>query len=123
MTREWVCWKCGASLAAMAMPLARRDECPACRADLHVCRMCRFFDARLSRSCAEPVAEEVLDKARANFCGYFEARPGAFASSAATDQARATLDALFGGAEPSQPAAEDARRKLDELFGRTGPEE
>ena len=35
--------------------------------------MCRFYDTRKAKSCAEPVADEVQDKQRANFCGYFVA--------------------------------------------------
>ena len=75
--REYlVCWKCGASLAALTLPLSRTDSCRNCRAEFHVCRMCRFYDTRKAKSCAEPVADEVGDKERANFCGYFEAAPG-----------------------------------------------
>lgn len=92
-----VCWKCGASLEAYSLPFSRAEECRACRTELHVCRMCRFFDATKSRSCAEPVAEEVRDKDRANFCGYFEPAAGRFrtAGAAAVD-ARSALEALFG---------------------------
>ncbi len=94
---EILCWKCGASLAALSLPFGRRDECPACRAELHVCRMCRFYDTRKARSCAEPVAEEVTDKTRSNFCGYFQAAAGAWQPhSGDADQARAALEALFG---------------------------
>lgn len=59
--------------------------------------MCRFFDATKSRSCAEPVAEEVREKDRANFCGYFEPAAGRYRpAGAATDSARSALEALFG---------------------------
>ena len=92
-----VCWKCGASLADLGLPFGRREECRACRAELHVCRMCRFYDTRKAKSCAEPVADEVQDKARANFCGYFVAAGGRFAArSGAEDGARDALEALFG---------------------------
>lgn len=91
-----VCWKCGAELAGLEPPLSRTDECRACRAELHVCRMCRFYDPTKSRSCAEPVAEEVRDKERANFCGYFTAAPGRHRPrEAAGAGARDALEALF----------------------------
>lgn len=129
MTPEWLCWKCGTLLTALVLPLARHDECPKCRADLHVCRMCRFFDTRVSRQCSEPVADEVVNKERANFCGYFDARANAFdANRAPTDHARAALDALFGattaktaGTEPLPSEAEQVRRTLAELFGEIEP--
>jgi hypothetical protein len=59
--------------------------------------MCRFYDTRKAKSCAEPVADEVQDKQRANFCGYFVAAGGRFvARTGAEDLARNALDELFG---------------------------
>ena len=92
-----VCWKCGASLAELGLPFGRAEYCRACRAELHVCRMCRFYDTTKARQCAEPVAEPVQDKQRANFCGYFEPAADRFRrADPAADAARAALDALFG---------------------------
>ncbi len=93
---DLVCWKCGASLAALTLPLSRTDSCRNCRAEFHVCRMCRFYDTRKAKSCAEPVADEVGDKERANFCGYFEATPGRYIPKAAgTNMGKDALEALF----------------------------
>ena len=39
---ELSCWKCGASLAELTLPLRRLEECRACGAELHVCRLCGF---------------------------------------------------------------------------------
>ena len=117
-----VCWKCGASLDEVPFPLSRYAECLACRSELHVCRMCRFYDVRLAQDCAEPIAEEVKDKTRANFCELFEARPAAF--SPGEDSPGATdidaLNALFGEQDqqgPASSATDDHQRALDELFG------
>ena len=94
---DLVCWKCGASLAELTLPLSRTDECRACRAEVHVCRMCRFYDTGKAKSCAEPVADEVRDKERANFCGYLEVAAGRFQSgAAASERAKDALAALFG---------------------------
>ena len=119
------CWKCGASLAEVPVPFARTAECPRCRADLHVCRMCEFFDPGVRRGCREPVAEEVSDRERANFCGYLVpvAGLGPGAEDTAARAARAELDALFGvsSSVPDPPGdAGEARRRLDELFGDPG---
>ena len=90
------CWKCGAPLEDMPLPVGRSEYCRACRAEVHVCRMCRFYDLSKARHCAEPVAEPVLDKQRANFCGYFEPVAGRFRSAdPAAGVARGALDALF----------------------------
>jgi hypothetical protein len=91
------CWKCGAPLTDLPVPVGRGEYCRACRADIHVCRMCRFYDVAKARQCAEPVAEPVQNKERANFCGYFEPVAGRFQpANPAADAARSALDALFG---------------------------
>ena len=95
---DLVCWKCGASLAPLTLPLRRLEECPACHAELHVCRMCVDYDTRVAKHCREPIAEEVSDKTRANFCDLFKPRPLAFVppNTAEVDKARAELEKLFG---------------------------
>ena len=127
MAHTLVCWKCGASLAALSLPLRRLDECKSCSAELHVCRMCVEYDTSVAKSCREPIAEEVRDKEHANFCDYFKPRPDAYKPRNAAEIARsqAGLDALFGSGSPaakdpptSTPATdvERDRAKLDELF-------
>ena len=98
MTHDLVGWTCGAALAALTLPLRRLDECPACRAELHACRLCVEYDTRVAKHCREPTAEEVRAKDRANFCDHFKPRAGAYQAPdrAAIDEARAALDKLFG---------------------------
>jgi hypothetical protein len=98
MAHDLVCWKCGASLAALSLPLRRLEECPMCRAELHACKLCVEYDTRIAKQCREPTAEEVRDKEHANFCDHFKPRPGAHAprDAAVIDAARAELDRLFG---------------------------
>jgi hypothetical protein len=115
-----VCWKCGASLDEIPLPLSRRAECPGCGAELHVCRMCRFYDTAVANQCREPVAEPVGDKTRANFCGYLEPRADAWqpADRSSASHAEQQLDALFGGGSGSrQPDADDPLSQLESLFG------
>lgn len=98
MGQNLVCWKCGADLSALSLPLSRRDECRKCGADLHVCRMCSDYDEQVAKKCREPVAEEVSDKTRANFCDFFAPKAGAYQAKdrSADDAARAELERLFG---------------------------
>ena len=98
MAHDLVCWKCGASLAALTLPLRRLEECPRCRAELHVCRLCVEYDTRVAKHCREPIAEEVRDKERANFCDFYKPRPGAYTApnTAEVERSRAALDKLFG---------------------------
>jgi ribosomal protein L40E len=122
--QDLVCWKCGASLAALTLPLPLRrlEACPACNAELHVCRMCADYDPAVANSCREPIAEEVREKDRANFCDYFQPRPDAFTppDKAAIDSTKTALDALFSARGDADAAnggsAEAARTQLDALF-------
>ena len=92
------CWKCGAGLDYLLMPLSGRARCRNCEAALHVCRMCRFYDPRVAKQCREPVADTVRDKDRPNFCGYLELKPDAWkpVDHTPADAATAELNALFG---------------------------
>jgi hypothetical protein len=114
------CWRCGASLTELTPPIERRDECPACRAQLYVCKFCEFHNPRVAKQCREPVADEVKDKERANFCGYFKPNPHAYvpADTSAANRAKADLDTLFGGAGSGADAASSAKSELDKLFGK-----
>jgi len=98
MAVELQCWRCGASLASLRLPLGRSEECSACRSQLHVCRLCKSFDRARPKQCREEDAEEVRDKERANFCDWFKPRSGAFdaAGAAAESAAKSAIDALFG---------------------------
>lgn len=60
--------------------------------------MCVDYDVRVARQCREPTAEDVTDKTRANFCGHFKPRAGAYTppNTAEIDKAKAELEKLFG---------------------------
>lgn len=116
---DLVCWKCGASLAELPLPLAREAECPKCRAYLHCCRLCHSYNKNVTSQCDEERAEEVRNKEGANFCDWFKPRPNAHRTSSAgkSNAAKASLDSLFGGSPVSHDKSEMARDKLGDLFG------
>ncbi len=123
-TIELCCWKCGASLAETPLPLSRLAKCKSCNADLHTCRICEFFDPSVSKSCREPIAEEVQDKTRSNFCGYLQPSPKAYVSkdNSKDKAAKSELDTLFGlesdaADDAMQSAADASQQKLDQIFG------
>ena len=102
------------------LPLRRLEECRACHAELHVCKLCEWYNTSVAKHCREPIAEEVKDKERANFCDYFKPRPDAYSSAPLDEEAKAKseLDALFGGSKPAaaEPSAADkARAELEAL--------
>jgi hypothetical protein len=121
---DLLCWKCGQSVADLPLPLSRTAECRSCRAQLHVCRLCEFFDPHVANQCREPVADFVKEKERANFCDYFSPKPDIFQTReiSRTPSARRQLDALFDikpgndESDDNLSEAEKARAKLDELF-------
>lgn len=95
---SYSCHNCGKSLdLESATSTGRRDECPHCDADLHVCLNCRYFDESVYNQCKEPQAERVLDKGRSNFCDYFEfsTRHGGESKSLSKEDQRKALDSLF----------------------------
>jgi len=75
-----------------------------------------YFDTAAPQQCREPVAENVSDKQRANFCGYFQINPQAYAGQ--SDQAADSqkLDALFG--DGTSEEASEATTSEDELSKR-----
>ena len=79
------------------MPLSRISECLACHAELHVCRLCSFYDPRKAESCSEERADPPKDKQRANFCEYFQPRANAWQAvdNSAADKAKDDLQKLF----------------------------
>ena len=92
------CYQCGASLAALTLPISRRDMCPDCARHLHVCRQCAAYDPTVLGQCLEEEADEVRDKAHVNFCEWFRPNPNAFDAAARKTQVQAAgaLAELFG---------------------------
>ena len=118
MAETLCCYRCGASLGRLSLPLSRRDECPDCSASLHVCRMCRFFDPAVPKQCLEDDAEEVGDKEKTNFCEWFAPSATAFdpARARAAARAEASLAALFGDEAPGEAGGDELTRAAEDLF-------
>ena len=94
-----LCHHCGKELR-LSGPPARTDACPSCYSDVKVCLNCTYFDPGLNNQCREPQAEWQTDKAKANFCEFFEIRHVA--------------DLTGGGG--AQAKARNARDAFDQLF-------
>ncbi len=116
MTDVLLCYRCGESLASLSLPLSRRDLCPSCGTELHVCRMCVYFDPAATDQCREDDAERVREKETANFCDWFAPASGRFDSrqKVAADRAGEELSALFGESEAPErednPQLDDAEK-------------
>jgi len=61
------CFKCSAAWDGNGQP-GFGEICPKCRADLHACLNCKFYDTSKSNQCFANVEEPVIYKDRFNFC-------------------------------------------------------
>ena len=97
MPHSLVCWRCGASLATLSLPLRRLDTCKDCNAELHVCKMCIEYNVTYPNQCREPTVEEVRKKDEANFCDHFKPKVGAYVAKDDRELAhtKSALDDLF----------------------------
>ncbi len=75
--------------------VTRRDECPHCKADAHVCLNCRFFSESHHHQCLETQAEYVKEKERANFCEYFAPSSSSDQSGSKSEDLLKTAEQLF----------------------------
>ena len=122
MGAELVCWKCGESIEDLPMPLSREAECKSCHAQLHVCKLCCFFDPHIADQCQEPIADYVKEKERANFCDYFKPVSDAYHAkeNSKTGQSMSELNVIFGLEQDEESnilsEADKAKAKLDDLF-------
>ena len=91
------CAQCGKEVD-VSRELSRKEECPHCGADLHICLNCRFYSETSHNKCKEPRAEFQRMRDRANFCDYFQYKEGGAGGSSGgseKDTARKSLDDLF----------------------------
>lgn len=117
----FVCWKCGQPINDLSLPISRTDYCPSCRAELHVCHQCHFYNPKMAHQCYEPIAEQIDNKERANFCGYFQLSHTAHhPPSNDSDHAKVALDNLFEGSDQPVPSGSttegDSKNALEALF-------
>lgn len=94
MSIELVCFSCQKTLK-FASSIGRREECPHCRADVHVCKNCEHYDPKAYNECREPQADYVKERDRANYCDYFTPRKGGAGVQDKAAALRAAAEALF----------------------------
>jgi hypothetical protein len=89
------CWQCGADLTNV--DFGRETNCLGCGKPTRCCRNCRLFQRGRPNDCIEPMAEQVADKQRANFCGFFDPSPTAIQDpiGSSGDALRQAADDLF----------------------------
>jgi len=123
MSDQFRCWHCGKALEEVILPMSRREECGACGADQHVCKMCVFFNDSGRGDCKEERAEWISDHERANFCDYFKPSVNGAGSgtntntnvNSASEQAQAEFAELFGDTPKPSPKSEDKEKSAAEI--------
>lgn len=94
MSLKLKCFKCGYELSFQDR-IGLREECPQCRADVHVCKNCQFYDAKAYNECREPSAEVAREKDRSNHCEYFQPGTGAGGMGPSKADLLKAAEALF----------------------------
>ena len=91
---EVTCFSCQKKLQ-FSDKVGRREECPHCRSDVHVCRNCSFYDPKVYNECRETSADVVREKDRANYCDFFVPSTGGGNAQDKAAALRAAAEALF----------------------------
>ena len=64
------CSSCGAKAPSITL----ESSCPKCRADLHTCRQCRYFDPSAHFECSKTIKARIVNKTARNTCELFAPR-------------------------------------------------
>ena len=90
---ELICFRCQKP-NKVESKIGFREECFFCKADLHACKNCQFYDVKADNECREPAADVVRDKEKFNFCDFFQpGQKGGVLDEKA--KLKAAADALF----------------------------
>ena len=90
------CYKCKQKLDLIdSQKVLRHEECPGCGAQIRSCKMCQFYDIQSYNECKEPSAERILEKDKANFCGYYKIKGGKKNNETSKEDLLSAADALF----------------------------
>src|SRR4030095_10462643 len=66
--------KCSACGAKAPTNISLDSSCPTCKADLHTCRQCTYFDPGARFECSKPITARIVNKNARNTCELFAAR-------------------------------------------------
>ena len=65
------CSSCGAKVPSQ---ITTESSCPNCRAELHTCRQCNFFDPSARFQCSKTITARIVNKNARNTCELFAPR-------------------------------------------------
>ena len=85
------CALCGTKV--LAADIGFESHCPKCRADLHSCKHCSFFDSGTRFECTQPILERILKKNARNQCTVFEMKKSVERETSSSSGQGGTVDA------------------------------
>ncbi len=94
------CAQCGALVQSLTdQPVIEPAAlCPQCKAALHSCRQCAYFDPDARYECRQPIPQRIAKKTDPNTCAYYAMR------------------VIVEKETTSGPRAMDARQAFENLF-------
>jgi len=66
--------KCAMCGAKASPSIGLESTCPKCKADLHTCRQCTYFDPSARFECSKPITTKIVNKTARNTCDLFSPR-------------------------------------------------
>jgi hypothetical protein len=66
--------KCAACGAKAPPTITFESTCTNCRAELHTCRQCTYFDPSARFECSKPITAKIVNKNARNTCELFTPR-------------------------------------------------
>jgi len=89
--------KCASCGAKAPSNIIHETSCTNCRAELHTCRQCNYFDPSARFECSKPITLKIVNKNARNKCELFAPRTVVErqTSSGAPNDARAAFAKLF----------------------------
>ena len=89
--------KCAACGAKAPTNITFESSCPNCKADLHSCRQCTYFDPSARFECSKSITARIVNKSVRNTCELFAVRTVVEreTSSGAPTDARQAFAKLF----------------------------
>ena len=89
--------KCSSCGAKAPSNITAESSCTNCKAPLHTCRQCNYFDPGAHFECSKPITTRIVNKNAQNTCELFAPRTVVErqTSSGAPTDARSAFDKLF----------------------------
>jgi hypothetical protein len=100
------CANCGTVLVPGFDP---NGQCPKCKAELHSCKQCHYFDTGARFECTQPIPQRIPKKDARNKCTFY-----AFRTTVEKDTAPSAPPSSAAPTEGLRP--DSARKAFDDLF-------